>query len=169
MKICLFFLLLLSPFRFTVFAQQLNSSKYAIIPYDNTNIYVAQKFHAGFGKTELTDKEIEVIDTMLVKSVREYNVKQFEVYKTDHKKDTSTMLEWYLIDLKKYRFQFVPAMTTQGQKVIWVNGFCEYFDSQAGNWRQKIVLVYDGGICFFNLMVDVTKNIYYNFSVNSNG
>src|SRR5437667_706494 len=58
--------------------------------------------------------------------------------------------------LDGYTRQYV-GYTAGGTKWIFVNAFCgdrRHF----GYWRDKIVVVMDGGICHFNLRFDVTAS-----------
>ncbi|MET0753072.1 MAG: hypothetical protein ABWZ66_06850 [Pyrinomonadaceae bacterium] len=98
-------------------------------------------------ETALNEKEIAEIENLLKKAVDEYNAKQKEPQK---------------IDLPKYKRQFVAVINNNGEKEVWANCFAGDFE----NWRKKIVMVDDGGKYFFNVKINLTKKIHYDFMVN---
>lgn len=69
------------------------------------------------------------------------------------------------VDLKreKYRRQYIAMTNDKGEKIVWINCFCGVDND---NWRNSIVMVHDGGSCYFNLKVNLTKGVYYDFWVN---
>ena len=69
------------------------------------------------------------------------------------------------IDLKgeKYKRQYIAVTNEKGDKIVWVNCLCRVDDS---NWKTSIAVVHDGGSCYFNLMINLTKSMYYDFWVN---
>jgi hypothetical protein len=62
----------------------------------------------------------------------------------------------------KYFKQFVAVINKNGEKEVWVNCCCEVMDY----WKKQIQTTLDGGTCYFNLKINLNKNILYNFSVN---
>ena len=55
--------------------------------------------------------------------------------------------------LKNYKIQFVPYLNEQGEKEVWINGFCSGSNS---NWKKEIVWVMDGGNCYFQIRLNLT-------------
>ena len=84
----------------------------------------------------------------------------------DQKKPTVNRLLNRSVD--DYNMQFVGAVTEKGDKVIWVNSFCKKEESSFKDWKTKIFSVADGGNCFFNVKINITKNTYYDLFVNGN-
>jgi hypothetical protein len=68
------------------------------------------------------------------------------------------------LDISQYRFQTVPLPSKNGQRVFWVNSFCNGGDQ---NWKTQIYQVEDGGKCFFNIKIDLTTMTYFDLFVNS--
>lgn len=70
-----------------------------------------------------------------------------------------------LSPLKDYKFQFVPFVDDKGTKHVWVNAFCREFNI---DWRKDLVLVKDGGSCYFNFKInlDPKRSTTYDFQVN---
>ena len=67
-----------------------------------------------------------------------------------------------------YYRQFVGAINEKGEKIIWVNCFCEKEINFFKDWKTNIIMVADGGNCFFNLKINVDKNNYFDVMVNGN-
>jgi hypothetical protein len=67
------------------------------------------------------------------------------------------------IDLKRYKRQYVAVINNKGEKEIWINFFCNdwYMD-----WKKEIIIVKDGGDCFFNLKINLTTRKYYDLMIN---
>jgi len=85
----------------------------------------------------------------------------------DQKRGT---VDWVLYrTFDEYYRQYVGAIDSSGDKVIWINCFCESQKNLFKNWKDKIVMVKKGGNCFLNVSVNLTKNKYILFKVNENG
>jgi hypothetical protein len=98
---------------------------------------------------ELSDKEISNVKDILKKAVDEYNSKLNKDNRIDN--------------LDRYKFQLVAATNANGDKEVWVNAFCSDFEK---DWRTEIIGVEDGGRCYFNFYVNLTKQTFDRFSVN---
>lgn len=68
-----------------------------------------------------------------------------------------------------YNQQYIGAEYENGDKYIWINCFCKTQESDFKDWKTKLVFVKDGGNCFINVLVNLTKNTYEEFNVNGNG
>jgi hypothetical protein len=99
-------------------------------------------------ETKLSDSEIAQVKNLVKKAVDEYNSKQ---------KDAK-----YIIQLDPYKFQFLPVLNEKGEKEVWTNCFCAKLE----NWQTRIVHVNDGGKCFFQLYINLTKKSFDRLSVN---
>lgn len=91
-------------------------------------------------RTKLNQTEITMVEGLVEKAIFEHNKKQPDSLK--------------IKDLAKYKRQFVPVINEDGDKIIWVNYFCR----ANGNWKRNILMVADGGNCYFNLYVNLTKD-----------
>ena len=60
--------------------------------------------------------------------------------------------------------QYVPVTLENGDKVVWVNFACEIFEKE--KWKNEVLIVMDGGPCFFQLKVNLTNGTYYEYYVN---
>jgi hypothetical protein len=77
--------------------------------------------------------------------------------------------------LRAYHRQYVALMNEQGEREIWINFFCASFGN---DWRHYIMVVDDGGGCFFQIRLNWSKKkvvellpngVAYNKSHNSDG
>lgn len=132
---------------------QFDTSKTTVIPFNQ----IGYPFNNLYKPATLTQEDIITIDSFLVVCVTDYN----NSLGKDHK-------QWS-IDLKKYNYrkQLIVATNKKGEKEVWVNCFCQTFDNE--RWKTEIILVTDGGNCFFNFKISLTTKKYYEFSVNSLG
>ena len=129
---------------------QIDTSKTAIILFDQKGNY---PFDNSFKPATLTQDDIISIDSLLIACVNDYN-------KSLDKDDK----QWR-IDLKKrsYKKQLIVVTNKKGEKEVWINCFCSTWDSR---WKTKLMIVHDGGNCYFNFKINLTKKKYYDFGVN---
>jgi len=133
----------------------------AILPYDSS-LY-------GFGKDcnqiELTTNDLAIIETLLKKCIDEYNPekeKEFNEVNSSHPEYNYSKMN-FVIDLKRYKRQYIPMINNSGEKVVWINCFCNTWDK---NWKNDLIIVMDGGNCYFNLKINLTTGKYYDLMVN---
>lgn len=82
---------------------------------------------------------------------------------------TSEIAEEYLhnyliMDISEYKRQYLPLINENGDKVVWVNSFCSI--PEGWNWHTDILGTNDGGNCYFNLTLNLTKRSCEEMSVN---
>ena len=128
-----------------------DTTKTAVIVWDKRSHYPFDSLEYRAGT--LTREEVEQIEIHLVESVTEYNNSL-----TDGHED-------YKIDLKakKYKKQLVPVVNSKGEKEVWVNCFCDDWEKA---WRNQIVMVQDGGPCYFSFKLNLTTKKVYDLTVN---
>ena len=97
----------------------------------------------------LSENELTSVKSILRKAVSDYNVKP----------QRGSAIE----NLAKYKFQFVALLSPKAEKEVWVNAFCDDFGR---DWRTEILMVNDGGSCYFNFYVNLTRQTYDRFDVN---
>jgi hypothetical protein len=140
-----------------------DTSMVAIIPYDSTTQWVFED-----GKpTELINSDLDKIEKVLEACINEYNITQQKRYNEDKAKypDYHLWKEDYIIDLKRFKRQYVVSINAKGEKEVYVNCVC---DASHINWKKYILIAKDmeGGNCFFNLKINITKETYYDLMVN---
>lgn len=139
------------PFQLKAPEQMNDTSSVAVIAFDQNHDW---PFKHTYKPTTLSEKEIALLDSLLKQCVSNYNQSLASNMKTD-----------YGIDFVKYKYkrQYMAVLNDQGQKEIWINGFCDTWDKQ---WKKEVVLVHDGGNCYFNLKINLTTKECFELSVN---
>jgi len=138
-----------------------DTSLIAILPYSITQDWI---FKNG-EETSLTSQELVQTEILLVRCINQYNPKQEEQFKKIDSKYPKYKLDKksFLIDLTRYKRQYVPVINRKGEKEVWINCFCTAHNK---DWKNELIMVKDGGDCYFNLKVNLTAGIYYDLSIN---
>ena len=138
-----------------------DTASYAILPYDTSNQWIFKEVNV----TSLSTTEIVKIEELLQTAISEYNVEQKKEYDSITKRHPEYDLKQhnFIIELTRYKRQCFPIINSKGEKEVWVNCFCNTWDE---NWRKSLVFVFDGGNCYFNLKINLTKQTFYELSVN---
>ena len=118
-----------------------NKESYVVIDYQEK-----YKIFEKASVTDLNENEISNLKRILEDALSQYN-----------------LLKTKDIDLNKYKLQFVPVINKMGEKEVWVNGLCK---QNGENWKHEIILIDDGGNCYFNLKINLSNNKYYDLIVN---
>lgn len=82
------------------------------------------------------------------------------------KEMTGTVNHFFGRKLDDYNRQFVGAEMEGGDKVIWINCFCAVESEILKKWKTEMIMVADGGNCFFNLRVNLNRKSYYDLMIN---
>ena len=127
-------------------ALQDDQLKYTILKWDKSYYWIFSNVTAA----SISPTEIKLLEDLMSKAITAHNLSKVDdAYKIG--------------PLSNYHFQFIPVFTKKGQKEVWVNALC----SNPGiNWRKEIIIVNDGGNCYFNLKVNLTTRGYYQLYVN---
>jgi hypothetical protein len=67
---------------------------------------------------------------------------------------------------RKYKRQYIGRIV-DGKKTIFINFFCEHFDGDY--WKRDLVMVLDGGDCFFNVEYNPQTREFSKLSINGRG
>lgn len=137
-------------------------SRIAVLPNDTSDFWI---FPAG-SPTVLIKDDFQKIEQLLDSTIDNYNVNQNLRYKEMVAKYPKLKVDkdQFVIDFSRYRRQYVAIINQNGDKEVWINCFCNSF--QTNNWHSQKIEVIDGGNCFFHLKINLTKRLIYNFSVN---
>ncbi len=125
----------------TVQKIKIDTSKIAVLKTEKYRGF--QKFKSA----DLDNSEILLAEKLLAKSVHKYNKGN----------------NWSTINLKKYNRQYVAAINQKGEKIIYINCYCE---PNAINWKEELSEVDDGGNCFFSLMINLSLQLTEELDVN---
>ena len=136
-------------------------SVFVILPFDTTNYWMFKDCKP----TELTNDDLQKIETILNKFISEYNPNQEIKFKeiSDKHPENKLNKKNFTIDLTRYKRQYITVLNSKGQKEVWVNCFCNALKSK---WKKELFLVKDGGNCYFNLKLNLTSDQYYELMVN---
>ena len=114
--------------------------------------------------TKLTNEEIKIININLVNAVNKYNedlnvkIKEWNKNKNDHYWN----LDEEKIDLRYYFRQYFIYKNKNGDKIVEVFCFCNYFEG----WKNHEYIVHDGGDCYLNAVINITNNKTEYFGTN---
>jgi hypothetical protein len=138
-----------------------DSAVFAILPYDTSMHWIFKDCE----QTDISAKEMAEIEIILKRFVDDYNPeqeRQFQKINSEHpdyKPDKTN----FIIDLKRYRRQYIAVTNKRGEKEVWINFFCDSWDK---NWKEELIEVHDGGNCYYNLKVNLTNGVFYDLMVN---
>ena len=83
-----------------------------------------------------------------------------------NKEVTGTANPFFGRKLEDYNRQFVGGELEGGEKGIWINCICKTESEILKKWKTEIILVADGGNCFFHVNVNLKRKEYYGLMVN---
>ena len=138
-----------------------DSSIVAILMFDTTEYWVFKDSKP----MDLTSDDLQKIETILNKCINDYNPEQERQFKEINDKHPEYKLDKknFTIDLTRYKRQYVAVINSKGEKEVWVNCFCHTWNK---NWKTNLIIVNDGGNCYFNLKINLTTGQYYELMVN---
>jgi hypothetical protein len=125
---------------------------------DTFNIAIMQGypvFDSTYSAINLTEKDLQLIDDLFYNCIKQYNATM-----------PKELHSPYIIDMKMYNYkrQYVAVLNSKGEKEVWINCFCE---AEGYEWKNQIMIVADGGNCYFNLKVNLRTKTCYELSVNN--
>lgn len=137
-------------------------SDFVILPFNKDWYWIFKNAKP----TELTQSELIEIENILKTVVSENNERQKINLKEHNEKYPKNKLKetGFEIKLKGKKRQYVPVINEKGEKEVWVNFFCSDWGND--NWKNDIMMVHDGGNCYFNLKVNLTNKTYSELSIN---
>lgn len=69
-----------------------------------------------------------------------------------------------LLDLDSYGRQYAGATGEDGRRLIFANFFCD--PESWDNWRTQLLIVMDGGDCYFQVLYDPAARTFVSLSIN---
>ena len=142
--------------------ENISEPDFTIFEFDSSWYWIFKNVET----TDISKSELNEIDQLIDLAIRENNENQ-KKYLQKHNLEypehqwTETGFE---LDLEKgYHKQYVPVINESGEKIVWINFFCSTFNY---NWKKEIIMVDDGGNCFFNIKINLTKKTYSELSIN---
>jgi len=140
---------------------QLDTSLIAVLPLDTAQCWVFK----DCSPADLTNDDLIQIERLLRDCIDKYNSVQEKRFSEIKAKYSGHIFykEHFVIDIKLYRRQYIAVTNKAGEREVWINCFC---DKDEAYWKTGIVEVLDGGNCYFNLRINLTKGIYFELMVN---
>jgi hypothetical protein len=143
----------------------IDTSKYAILKFDNSNIF---NFDKNVKAATISANEVIEIDRLLDSTINAYNKVVQKIYEKNLRERAdipiSDIYDARIQHISKYKKQLIAVINTKGEKLIWVNCFNSAFDAKY--WKKRPVMVMDGGNWFLNLKINLTQKKVYDFVVN---
>ena len=153
-----------------------DTSAIAIMKVDSSTSYVFG-FLEDFNYPELTMSDLEKIEIILLNFTKDYNIEHEKEYEelTAKYPDVEFDKNHFNIDLSQYKRQYYANINEKGEKEVWINCFCNGWlenwqenlqEILPTNWRKDLIIVKDGGNCFFNLKINLDTEKYYDVMIN---
>jgi len=139
---------------------KVNTSIIAILPFTAS--------HLSFkdcNPLTLTNNDLIDIEKLLRQFVEDYNPERERQYNEIITNNPGVEIDKknFIIDLTRYKRQYIAMTNDKGEKEVWINCFCSTSNK---NWRKESVFVCDGGNCYFNLKINLTTGKYRELRVN---
>jgi hypothetical protein len=139
---------------------------YAILPISQVR-FLSRDF-TGYSAGELNSADFIVIEAKLNEFAKQYN-QEADKIRQGWIKQVPTLKRYKTspsIKLTNYKRQYVCGINKEGDKIVWVNCFCSDSKEHLRYWKQQVVFVMDGGDCYFNLKINLSKKTKYDIMVN---
>jgi hypothetical protein len=135
-------MLLLCVVSLSAFAQRhVDTALYTILTYDD---------HAKMAMNwQFLNARPDSMTGVQVDSAEELIDSAYASYLRDANKDIHL-----LQPLEVYHRQYVALINEQGEREIWINFFCGSFGN---DWKHSVMVVDDGGGCFFQIRLNWSK------------
>ena len=78
---------------------------------------------------------------------------------------TSTDIISNITDTLRHVFQLIPAKDANGIIICYINALCELKD----NWSDTLLLLDDGGSCYYSFKIRLPDRVYYDILINGSG
>ena len=140
----------------------LPKSEYVILPFDTAWHWIFKNAK----QAELSEAELSEIEKLMTFAVDENNKEQQRALAQHNQNHPNDLWKetGYELKLNGSKRQYIAVTNNKGEKEIWINLFCG--GSGNGHWRSDILIVSDGGNCYFNLKVNLTNKTFSELSIN---
>lgn len=103
-----------------------------------------------FSKAKLTNDDIKTIDEVLEIAILS--------------NEFSFLNENNLVELKKYYRQVLVYKDSNNDKCVYINAMCKVHDNIS--WKEEMYTIGDGGPCYWNIKINLSKKRYHDLIVN---
>ncbi|GEM_PF-715684 len=142
---------------------KLDSTRFCVFEYNSGYHWI---FPENSIKCELTNEDLKIAEQLLNQEIKKFNeegeIRSF--YLKEKFPDRHLNERQFSIKLEEYRRQYIIATSPTGDRILHINLFCgtEGFEF----WREEYVSVDDGGNCFFQVLINISKMKLLDLSVN---
>ncbi len=138
-----------------------DTSTIVVLPFDTSSYWLFED--SACRNVELSLRDLDTIETLVQQCIAEYMDARSTpiVEKTD-----SIRRDLHRIGREGYVLQCIAVINSHGEKEVWVNALCNHSWPTENAWKERIQLVQDGGGCFYQLKVNLSKANYYDLRVN---
>lgn len=135
---------------------QADTASIVVLPFDtlHPHVYGFERDHDELDPVELSFRDLCLLETVIDSVIQAQN----SLLGTD-----SVRNKYRLLAREGYVLQVVPVRTVQGDTLVHVNALCGPDELP---WRARLIQVQDGGSCYYQLWVDLTRRICLRFAVN---
>lgn len=135
-----------------------DSSRFAILDKS-----VAPKATVNDKNFTLSETDLATLDKLLLDKTDSFNIegkKRYEQAIKDRGANVRINRTYFMIEHSRYEFQLASYTNNKNEKIVWVNAFC---DNHGNNWHTRPIVVKDGGLCYFNVSINLTtgKTIFF--------
>jgi hypothetical protein len=120
------------------------------LSFDSNNIAILSNSQIRFFSLKdslpatLSNPDMQIIEQLLSERILVHNKNI----------DSNNVYAGY-IHSGKYKRQYIPYTGVHGEKKVFINCFCKGLDN-FDYWKEKLVEVDDGGVCFFNVTINLS-------------
>lgn len=136
-----------------------SDSNYAI--FKNENHF---RLPDNVKSADLSQDELLVVDSLLLIAINGYNKELAGTIEEWKLKKPNINENYFILHYSLYNYQLVPVINVSDEKIVWINALCK--DSGLEGWKKDVFIIMDGGNCFFNLKLNLTKEEIFEFMVN---
>jgi hypothetical protein len=157
-------------------ADLLDTAKIAILPYDTIN---CKWLFKDCSQAELTYEDFVTIESLLKECIAKYNVEEEVRFKEMCNKypQYAPNIRCDSIEITRYWRQYIVVTNQQGEKETFINFFCNQPEDiiedgdeirfvPSDRWKSGLVIVEDGGSCYFQIKINLSTKKWYDFGVN---
>jgi hypothetical protein len=123
----------------------------------NDSIYI-NRFCNSCSSWIPTSKDYSVIDKIILKAITENK----DIYKLE-KLNVNTY--------RNYFKQLVCYIDEKNDSIVYINALCYdsnflFKDNEIYNWNKQLIIVNDGGECYWTIKINISKHSFFDFYVN---
>jgi hypothetical protein len=116
-------------------------------------------FTKGFSSWNPTLSQVKTIDSIMRESIKD------------------TLIVGRILDFDNYYKQYICFIDFDGDSIVHINGFCripEFPSTDSSgvtrfkprDWKKQIMIVEDGGSCYWQMKINFTKKRFYDYMIN---